>query len=147
VKLTTHLRLVPRSKNGWSCTSTPPMRLQRVVITWGSAETTFYIYVFIYSHVGFFFPLPLFPYGARIIQRYSAVLQAGRSGVRVPARVWHFSLHPCIHTSSGAGQPPIKLVRGTLSLGSKRAGREADNSTPSSAEVKNARSLHDMVLS
>jgi len=23
VKLTAHLRLVPRSKNGWSCTSTP----------------------------------------------------------------------------------------------------------------------------
>jgi hypothetical protein len=28
VKLTTHLHLVPRSKNEWSYTSTPPIRLQ-----------------------------------------------------------------------------------------------------------------------
>jgi len=30
--LTTHLRLVPRSKDGWSCTSTPPIRLHGVVL-------------------------------------------------------------------------------------------------------------------
>jgi len=31
VKLVTHPRLVPRSKNGWSCTSNPPIRLHGVV--------------------------------------------------------------------------------------------------------------------
>jgi hypothetical protein len=40
VKLTTHLRLVSRSNNGWSCTSTPPMRLHGVVPSWGSTGTT-----------------------------------------------------------------------------------------------------------
>jgi len=33
VKLTTHLRLVQRSKNGWSCTSTSPIRLHGVVLS------------------------------------------------------------------------------------------------------------------
>jgi hypothetical protein len=40
VKLTTHLRLVQRSKNVWSCTSTPPIRLHGVVLR-GSTGTTF----------------------------------------------------------------------------------------------------------
>jgi hypothetical protein len=34
--------------------------------------------------------------------------------------------------------PPIQWVRGAISLGVKRPGREADQSPPSSAEVKNA---------
>jgi hypothetical protein len=52
-------------------------------------------------------------------------------------------------------QPPIQWVRGggALSLGVKQAEREADNSPPSSAEIKNALSyistapirLHDVV--
>jgi len=33
VKLTTHLHLVPRSKNEWSYTSTPPIRLHGVVLS------------------------------------------------------------------------------------------------------------------
>jgi hypothetical protein len=28
-----HLHLVPRSKNAWSCTSTPPIRLHGVVLS------------------------------------------------------------------------------------------------------------------
>jgi hypothetical protein len=36
----------------------------------------------------------------------------------------------------GSTQPPIKWVRGALSLGVKRPVREADHSPPSSAEVK-----------
>jgi hypothetical protein len=39
-------------------------------------------------------------------------------------------------TALGPTQPPIQWVPGTLSLGVKRAGREADHSHPSSAEVK-----------
>jgi hypothetical protein len=35
----------------------------------------------------------------------------------------------------GPTQPPIQGVPGSLSLGVKRPGREADHSSPSSAEV------------
>jgi hypothetical protein len=38
--MTTHLRPVPRSKSGWSCTSTPPMRLHGVVLGWGNIGAT-----------------------------------------------------------------------------------------------------------
>jgi hypothetical protein len=37
----------------------------------------------------------------------------------------------------GPTQPPIQWVAGTLSLGVKRQGREADHSLPTSAEVMN----------
>jgi hypothetical protein len=37
----------------------------------------------------------------------------------------------------GLTQPPMQWVRGALSPGVKRPGREADHSPPSSAEVKN----------
>jgi len=36
----------------------------------------------------------------------------------------------------GSTQPPIQWVLGALSLGVKRPGREADQSPPTSAEVK-----------
>jgi len=32
MKLTTHLQLVPRSKNAWRYTFTPPIRLRGVVL-------------------------------------------------------------------------------------------------------------------
>jgi hypothetical protein len=41
-------------------------------------------------------------------------------------------------TALGLTQPPIQWVRGALSLGAKWPGHEADNSPPSSPEVKNA---------
>jgi hypothetical protein len=41
-------------------------------------------------------------------------------------------------TALGPTQPPIQRVPGTVSLGVKRPGREADHTPPSSAEVKNA---------
>jgi hypothetical protein len=41
-------------------------------------------------------------------------------------------------TVLGPTQPPIQCVTGTLFLGVKRPGREADHSPPSNAEVKNA---------
>jgi hypothetical protein len=40
-------------------------------------------------------------------------------------------------TALGLTQPPIQWVPGTLSLGVKWPGREADHSPPSSCEVKN----------
>jgi hypothetical protein len=39
-------------------------------------------------------------------------------------------------TALGPTQPPIQWVSGALSLGVKRPGREADHSSPSSAQVK-----------
>jgi hypothetical protein len=58
-------------------------------------------------------------------------------------------------TALGPTQPPIQWVPGSLSLGVKRPGREADHSPPSSAEVENVWSytsappirLHGVVLS
>jgi hypothetical protein len=55
----------------------------------------------------------------------------------------------------GPTQPPIQWVLGSLSLGVKWPGHEADHSPPSTAEVKNAWSytsippmhLHGVVLS
>jgi hypothetical protein len=41
-------------------------------------------------------------------------------------------------TALGTTQPPVQWVPGALSLGVKLQGREADQSPPSSAEIKNA---------
>jgi hypothetical protein len=41
-------------------------------------------------------------------------------------------------TALGPTQPPIQWVPGTLSLGVKQLGCEADHSLPPSSEVKNA---------
>jgi hypothetical protein len=41
VKLTTHLRIVPRSKNEWSYISTPPIRLHGVVLSWEEHRDNF----------------------------------------------------------------------------------------------------------
>jgi hypothetical protein len=92
-------------------------------------------------------------WGAGIAQRYRAGLRAGWSGVRVPVGAGNCCPHHRVQT--GSGSPPIQWVPGALSLGVKRAGREADHSPPSSAEVKNAWShistipirLHGVVLS
>jgi hypothetical protein len=56
-------------------------------------------------------------------------------GVRFPAGGQE------IHVSTlalGPTQPPIQWVKGTLSSGVERLGREADHSTTPSAEVKNS---------
>jgi hypothetical protein len=55
----------------------------------------------------------------------------------------------------GLTQPPMQWVRGVLSLGVTRSGREADHTPPSSAEVKECVELylqspirlHNVVLS
>jgi hypothetical protein len=58
------------------------------------------------------------------------------SRVRFPAGAGNFSLHHRVQNGSGPTQPPIQWEPGALSLGVKRPGREADHSTPSSAELK-----------
>jgi hypothetical protein len=58
------------------------------------------------------------------------------SRFRFPAGAGNFSLHHGVQTALGPTQPLIQWVRGALSLGVKRPGREADHSPPSSAEFK-----------
>jgi hypothetical protein len=48
-----------------------------------------------------------------------------------------FSLYHSVQTSSGVHRLPIQWVWGTLSLGLKRPGCEADYFSSSGAEVKN----------
>jgi hypothetical protein len=67
----------------------------------------------------------------------------------------NFCLHHRIQNGSGATHPPIQWEQGVFSLGVELPGREADDSPPSSAKVKNVWSyisippirLHGVVLS
>jgi hypothetical protein len=52
-------------------------------------------------------------------------------------RVWVFSAHHIVQTGFGAHPTSYPVVPCTLSSGVKRQGREADDSPPSSAVVKN----------
>jgi hypothetical protein len=75
--------------------------------------------------------------------------------VRFPMGAENFLFTTASRTTLGPTQPPTQWVPGTLSLGVKRPGREADHSPPTSSEVKNAWSytstpsirLHGVVLS
>jgi hypothetical protein len=58
------------------------------------------------------------------------------SRVRFPAGAGNFSLHHRVQNGSGDHPPSYLRVPGTLSLGVRRPGREADHSPPSSVEVK-----------
>jgi hypothetical protein len=58
------------------------------------------------------------------------------SRVRLPGVLGIFLFTTASRTSLGPTQPPIQWVPGALSLGVKQPGREADHSSPSSAEVK-----------
>jgi hypothetical protein len=72
------------------------------------------------------------------VHRYSDRLWAGQpAGVRFPARIRDFPLFHSIQTGSGANTASYPVGIGALSPGVKRSGHEADNSPPSSAEVKN----------
>jgi hypothetical protein len=56
--------------------------------------------------------------------------------VRFSAGAGNFSSHHRVQNGSGATQPPIQWVPGTLSLGIKRPEREADHSSPCRVEVR-----------
>jgi hypothetical protein len=58
-------------------------------------------------------------------------------GVRVPVGSRTFSMS--FRLGLGPTQPPIQWVPGTLFLGVKRPGHEADHSPPTTAEVKKIR--------
>jgi hypothetical protein len=70
--------------------------------------------------------------------RYSDWLGAGLPRVRSysPGKVKNFLFSTSSRSALGSTQPPIQWVRGALSPGVKWPGREADHSSPSSAEVK-----------
>jgi hypothetical protein len=55
----------------------------------------------------------------------------------IPGRVKNFLFSIAVSPALGPTQPPIQWVPGAVSLGVKLQGREADNSPPFSAEVKN----------
>jgi hypothetical protein len=78
---------------------------------------------------------------AQSVQRLGYGLDDRGFRVRFPEGAGNFSLHR-VQNGSGPTQPPIQCVPGALSLRAKRPGREADNSPPSSAEVKECVELH-----
>jgi hypothetical protein len=148
VKLTTHPHLVPMSKNAWSYTSTPPKRLYGVVLSWEKHRDnfTFTLCILSQSYHNYF-------------SRNSAVFHTTNvshfllnaihlrciltndtlddRGSRVRFRAGPGNLFtPATRTTLGPTHPPIQCVPGGISLVVKRPGREADNSPPSSAEVK-----------
>jgi hypothetical protein len=55
----------------------------------------------------------------------------------IPTEAEDFSSSLCVQIALGPTQPPVQWVSGALSPGVKRGpGRDADHSSPSSAEVK-----------
>jgi hypothetical protein len=59
----------------------------------------------------------------------------GRRSILGKGEIFLFST--ASRAAQGSAQPPIQWVSGAVSPGVKRPGREADNSPPSSADVKN----------
>jgi hypothetical protein len=80
------------------------------------------------------FYLPIFHSSVGIATYYR--LDERMIGVRIPAGAGSFSLRLRVQTGSGAHPASYQMRTGRSSPGSKAAGREADHSTPSSAEVK-----------
>jgi hypothetical protein len=71
--------------------------------------------------------------------RYSDWLRAGRprSWSLSPGGIKNFLFSTSSRPALGPTQPPIQWVPGALSSGANLQGREADQSPPASAEVKN----------
>jgi hypothetical protein len=75
------------------------------------------------------------------------IIDARGSKVRFPAGTGNFSLHHRVQNCSGthpASYPMGTGEGGALSLCVKRPGREADHSSPYSAEMKNAWAIHPL---
>jgi hypothetical protein len=80
-------------------------------------------------------------HGKKLRSRYSDWLRAGRPRGRSSSlgRVMNFLLSTTSRPTLGSTQPPIQWVLGALSPGVQRPRREADHSSPASAEVKKMR--------
>jgi hypothetical protein len=114
VKLTTYLHLVPRSRKRRAIPQlphTPPCRGAQLK----KAQGQLYLY-----------------------QRWATGWTIGVLGFDSRRGLGIFLFTTASRTALEPTQPLIQWVPGSLSLGVKRPGREADHSLPSSAEVKNA---------
>jgi hypothetical protein len=81
----------------------------------------------------FLYPL-IYVFGLGYLSRYSDGLRAGRPGFNS----WQgqdLSFLHCVQTGSEAHPASYPVGTGSLFMGKKRPGREADHSPPSSAEV------------
>jgi hypothetical protein len=79
---------------------------------------------------------------SRATGRVPASRATGR--VRLPAEARDFLYSTESRQALGPIQPPIQWLQGALSVGVKRPGCEADHSPPSSAEVRNTWSIHQL---
>jgi hypothetical protein len=80
---------------------------------------------------------------AQSVWRLGFGLDDRGSRVRLLAEAGNFSLHHRVQKALGTPlQPHIQWVQGALSLGIRWLGREADQSPPSSAEVKECMELY-----
>jgi hypothetical protein len=104
--------------------ATPPLpvRLHGLVLSWSTGTT-----LPLRSSVGIALGYGLDDRGPR---------------VRFPAGLGIFLFTTASRPALGPTQPPIQWVPGTLSLGVKRRGSEADHSPPSSAEVRECVELY-----
>jgi hypothetical protein len=74
----------------------------------------------------------------KLITQFSPVLTIGVLGFDFRWRLGIFLFTTVSRPALGPTQPPIQWVLRALSLWVKWPGREADHSSPSNAEVKNA---------
>jgi hypothetical protein len=65
-------------------------------------------------------------------------------GFRVLVRAGNFFFTTVSRPVLGPTQPPVQWASGSLSLGLKRPGREADHSPPSVAEVNKRGAVHPL---
>jgi hypothetical protein len=73
---------------------------------------------------------------AQSVKRWATGWMIGVLGFDFRWELGNFLFTTASRTALGLTQPPMQWVPGALSLGVKRPGREADHSSPSSAEVK-----------
>jgi hypothetical protein len=71
-----------------------------------------------------------------LMKRWATGWTIGVQGFDCRRGLGIFLFNTAFRTALGLTQPPIQWVPGTLSLGVKWPGREADHSPQSSAEVK-----------
>jgi hypothetical protein len=77
--------------------------------------------------------------GARIVQSVKFLATGWTTGVQFPTGAENFFLRQRVQRPAlRSTQPPIQWVPAVLPTGVKQPGCEADDSPPSSAEVKNA---------
>jgi len=101
MKLTTHLHLVPGSKNVRSCTSTPPIRLHGVALSYSTGTTLPLQFIFRLNPLVFFFlnSVGLLHYYIRLLrEEISILLSASLSHYSFAQSMSHFHKWLFVHT-------------------------------------------------